>query len=81
VTIAGSALVHQNDVVLVVIAESHHQCRRTIVGEQVPGDEHVVEHLAAALVLQGVSGAGVLHITADCKMRRWETVSWKADRL
>jgi hypothetical protein len=27
-------------------------------GEQVPGDEHVVEHLAAALVVQGVSGWG-----------------------
>jgi hypothetical protein len=26
------------------------------VGEQLPGDEHVVDHLAVALVVQGVSG-------------------------
>jgi hypothetical protein len=29
-----------------------------VVGEEVPADEHMVEHLAAALVVQGVSGWG-----------------------
>ena len=35
--------------------------RAAVVGEQVAGDEHVVEHLAPALVVQGVpAGAGMV---------------------